>query len=71
MISVLTSSAVDCEFQPKSVQTKDNKIGIFCFSAKHTALRRKSKDSMVRNQIMCLNRAASLPTNSCFSELSL
>jgi len=31
-------------------QTKDYKIGICCFSAKHEALRRKSKDWLARNQ---------------------
>jgi hypothetical protein len=31
-------------------QTKDYKIGICCFSAKHTALRRMSKDWMALNQ---------------------
>jgi hypothetical protein len=36
MVSVLVLSAVD--------QTKDYKIGICCFSAKHAALRSKSKD---------------------------
>ena len=41
MVSVLSSSAVDRGF---------DKIGIYCFSAKHTALRRKSKDWLVRNQ---------------------
>jgi hypothetical protein len=30
--------------------TKDYKIGICCFSAKHAALRRKSKDWLARNQ---------------------
>jgi hypothetical protein len=50
MVSVLASSAVDCEFEPRSGQTKDYKIGICCFSAKHEALRRKSKDWLVRNQ---------------------
>jgi hypothetical protein len=44
MVSVLVSSAVDREFEPQSGQTKDYNIGIFCFSAKHAALRRKSKD---------------------------
>jgi len=33
-----------------SGQTKDYKIGICCFSAKHAALRRKSKDWLARNQ---------------------
>ena len=50
MISVLTSSAVDHGFKPRSGQTKDYKIGICCFSAKHAALRRKSKDCLARNQ---------------------
>ena len=31
-------------------QTKDYKIGICCFSAKHTLLRRKSKDWLSQNQ---------------------
>ena len=44
MVSVLASSAVDRGFEPRSGQTKDYKIGIYCFSAKHTALRTKSKD---------------------------
>ena len=50
MVSVLASSAVDCSFKPRSGQTKDYKIGICCFSAKHTALRRKSKYWLARNQ---------------------
>jgi hypothetical protein len=31
-------------------QTKYYKFGICCFSAKHAALRRKSKDGLARNQ---------------------
>ena len=50
MVSVLASSAVDHGLVPLSGQTKDYKIGICCFSAKHTALRRKSKDRSARNQ---------------------
>ena len=50
MVSVLASSAVDRGFEPRSGQTNDYKIGICCFSAKHAALRRKSKDWMARNQ---------------------
>jgi hypothetical protein len=50
MISVLPSSVVHCVFEPRSCQTKDRKIGIFCLFAKHTALRRKNKDWLVRNQ---------------------
>jgi hypothetical protein len=50
MVSVLASSAVDCGFQPRSGQIKDYNIGICCYSAKHAALRRKSKDRWARNQ---------------------
>jgi hypothetical protein len=50
MVNVLASSVVDCGFEPWLGQTKDYKIGIYCFSAKHTALRRKSKYWWARNQ---------------------
>ena len=50
MVSMLASSVVDRGFEPWSGQTKDYKIGICCLSAKHTALRRKSKDQFARNQ---------------------
>ena len=50
MISVLALSAVDHGFEPRSGQTKDLRIGICCFSTKHAALRRKSKDGLARNQ---------------------
>jgi len=50
MIRVLASSAVDQGFDHQSGQTKDYKIGICCFSAKHAALRKKKKDWSARNQ---------------------
>jgi hypothetical protein len=50
MVSMLASSAVDHGFKLRSGQTKDYKIGICCFSAKHAALRRKSKDCLALNQ---------------------
>jgi hypothetical protein len=50
MVSVLASSAVDRGFDPRSGQTKDFKVGICCFSAKHAAFRRKSKDWLALNQ---------------------
>ena len=50
MVSVLASSAVHRGFESRPDQTKDYKIGICCFSAKHAALRRKSKDWLARNQ---------------------
>ena len=50
MVSMLASSVVDRLVEPRSGQTKDYEIGICCFSAKHAALRRKSKDWLARNQ---------------------
>ena len=47
MVSVLASSAVSRGFDPRWGQTK---IGICCFSSKHAALRRKSKDWLAQNQ---------------------
>jgi len=44
MVNVLTSSVVDCGFEPWSGQTKDYKIGICYFSAEHAALSSESKD---------------------------
>jgi hypothetical protein len=43
MVSVLASKVVDRGFEPQSGQTKDDKIGICGFSAKHAALRRESR----------------------------
>ena len=42
------------------------KIDIYCFSAKHVALRRKSKDWLSRSVVTCLSLSA-----DCFSELAL
>ena len=44
IVSVLASSVVDRGFLSRSDQTKDYRIGICSFSAKHAALRRKGKD---------------------------
>jgi len=46
---VLASNVVDRGFEPRSGQTKDYKIGICCFSAKHAALRRKTNGWLARN----------------------
>ena len=50
MVSVLASSALGHGFEPWLGHTTDYENGICCFSAKHTALRRKSKDWWARNQ---------------------
>ena len=49
MVSRLALSVVDCGFEPRLSQTKDYKIGICCISAKHAALKRKSKYWFARN----------------------
>jgi hypothetical protein len=50
MVSLIASSVVDRGFEPRSGQTNDYKLGICFLSAKHAALRRKSKDWLDRNQ---------------------
>ena len=50
MVSVRASSAVVCGFESWSSQSKDYKIGIYCFSANQVALRSKSKDWLARNK---------------------
>jgi hypothetical protein len=50
MVSVLALSVVDRGFKPRSSHTKDYKISICCFSAKHASLRRKTKHWLTRNQ---------------------
>jgi hypothetical protein len=58
MVSMLASGAVDRGFEPQSGQTKDYKIGICCFSAKHAALRRKTDCLKIR--IICPSGATCL-----------
>jgi hypothetical protein len=49
MVSVLAPSAVYRVFESRLGQSKDNKLGMCCFSAKHAALRGKSKYWSTRN----------------------
>ena len=44
MGSVLAWSTIERELEPHSGQTKGHKIGVRCFSSKHTVVRNKSKD---------------------------
>jgi hypothetical protein len=48
MVSVLTSSVVNCEVEPSLGEAKDFKIGICCYSAKQA--RSESKYLLARNQ---------------------
>ena len=50
MVIVLALSSADRGFKYRSGQAKEYKIGMCCFSAKHAALRRKSKEWLARNQ---------------------
>ena len=47
---MLPSSVVVRGFETRSGHTKNYKIGICCFSAKHTAFNRKNIDWLARNQ---------------------
>ena len=72
MVNVPASSAVDRGFGQRSGQTKHHKIDICCFSAKHAALRRKSRDWLVRNRdSVSDSRATCLSADCCYSELAL
>jgi hypothetical protein len=50
IVGVLAPSVVDRVFEPRSGQTKNYKIGMCCFSTKHTTLRSKSKVWLAHNQ---------------------
>ena len=39
---VIIEHLIDCVFESRSYQTKDNKIDTFCFKTKHASLRSKS-----------------------------
>ena len=67
-IKVIASSMVDCGFKPCSGQTKDYKIGICCFYAKHAVI---AKTDWLEMGIICMSGATCLPADSCFSELAL
>jgi hypothetical protein len=69
MVRVLALSAVDHGFEPRTVKTKNYKIGICCFSAKYTALRRRTGWLGIR--IMCLGGAICLSINCSFSAIAL
>jgi uncharacterized protein YaaR (DUF327 family) len=71
MVSMLTSNEVDRGFEPQSDQAKDYKIGICCFSAKHAALRRMSKDWLARIQDNVSEWGTRLSKDCCFSDQAL
>lgn len=50
MVCMLTSTAVDCEFQTRSFLTQNYEIGICYFSARHTTISSNSKDCLVTHE---------------------
>ena len=50
MVIMVILSVGDCQFKPRSVQSKDYIIGIYCLSAKHTVLWSNSQDLLAWNQ---------------------
>jgi len=68
--SMLATSVVDHRLKPWLGQTKDYKISICCFSAKHAALSVRAKTGWLWIRIMCPRGAANLPADCCFSELA-
>ena len=69
MVCVLTSSAVDDEFELSSGQTKDYKIVASPLSTQHLGEREMTGWLGIR--IMCPSGATCLPADCCFSELAL
>ena len=72
IVSVLSSSAVDRGFEPRSDQTEDYEIGIFSLRS----LRTQDSDERVKSgcigiRIMCQSGATCLSADGCFSELAL
>jgi hypothetical protein len=48
--AIFYETALNGSGELQSCQTKEYKIGICCFSAKNSALRRKNNDWLARNQ---------------------
>ena len=68
MVNMLALSALRSWGQARSGQTNDYKFGMCCFSTKHSALRRKSKDWLALNQDNVSNGVTCLSTDYCFNE---
>ena len=69
-VSVIVSSVVELWFDTRSVQTKDYKHGIYCFSAKYATLRSKSKTGWVGIRVMEQCGGTCLPADCCINELA-
>jgi len=69
IVSLLASSVVDRGFEPRSGRTKDYETGMFCFSAKHIALRRKT--GWLGIGILCPSGVIFLSADCFFNKLAL
>jgi hypothetical protein len=70
MVTVLAPGAVDRGLEPRSCQTKDNKIGMCCFSAKYAHSGERATTGWLGIRIMCQSGATCLSAD-CSSELAL
>ena len=70
MVRALASSAVDCGLEPRSGQAKDCEISICCFCAKYLALRRNSKDWLLRILDDVSSGLKWLSSDWCFNKLA-
>ena len=71
MISGFASSALDCEFEPQSGQTKDYDTNISYSSSEQVALRSMSKDWLAWNHDNLSDWSVCLPAICSFSEIAL
>ena len=71
MDTVYASSVIYRGFEPLSGQTKDYKIGICCFFAKHARIIKDKETLWYVIRIMCPSGATCLSVDCCFSELEL
>ena len=62
MVTLLASNAVDRGFEPRPGQTKDYKIGKYCFFAKHAEI---AKTGWLEIMITCLSGAICLSADCC------
>ena len=72
IVSKLTWSVIEREFESWSGQTNDYDIGNCCFSSKHAILMNKrAKTGWLGIRIMSTSGATCLTISSCFSGLAL
>ena len=71
MVSMLTSSVVDCDLEPRSGQTKDYKITISGSPLSTQNQGERAKTGCFRIRIMCPSGARCLSADCCFSKLAL